>query len=130
MKRLITLCILANILFANNDNNIGFLMNQKYLCIPTHILVGDEVKVISKEEAFTYPTRFYIDSDLKMHTDSPKYNLFNQLSSSIYENDMSTIQLKIENNQRIMLRLFTKGPMKGFIFYNKCVETENWTLVK
>jgi len=131
MKKLLTLCILANILFASNDSNIGFLMNQKYVCVSTHAVVGDKtIKVQSKEDALKYPSRIYIDDKFNLHTDGNKDNFFKQKEPLVYESSDSIIMLDVDKGQRYMFRAPKNGQLKGLIFIHLCEETDNWTLIK
>lgn len=113
------------------DKNLGFMVNQKYVCIGTEAIVGDKIITIqSKEDAMKYPTRFYIDDNNILHTDGRVDNILQYTKPSIYESDDSVILLEIQDNQRMMFRAIKKGKAKGLVLIHSCLETDNWTLVR
>ena len=60
---LITLVILSGSSFADKKN-IGFLMNQKYVCINQGALMNDQlVPILSKEDALNHPLRIVVDDN-------------------------------------------------------------------
>ena len=87
MKKLIALIFLLSLIQAD-DNNIGFLMNQKYICVNQGAIINDKlVKVMSQEDALKYPSRIYVDDNRNLHTDgkvdnSLEYNKDNGLYES------------------------------------------------
>jgi hypothetical protein len=131
MKIFLVTFALLTFLWSEEDKNLGFMMNQKYMCVSTHAMVGEKViQVQTQEDALKYPSRFYIDDNNILHTDGRKDNLFQYVKDSEYKNDDSVILLQIKDNKRYMLRLKLTGELKGIAFIYTCVETDNWTIVR
>lgn len=130
----IILALLLKITVVNGndiDQNLGFMMNQKYACVSTHGMIGDKIiQIQSLEDAMKYPSRFYIDDNHNLHTDGREDNIFTKLKTNIYESQNSAIILKIIDNKRYMLRAIMTGELKGFTLIHECIETDNWTLVR
>ncbi len=124
MKIILSLFITLITLFADN---VGFLMNQKYVCISQGVIIGNKLeKVWTKEESFKYPVRFYIDNTNTLHTDANK--VLKHDKDNIYINDELLIALHVDNGKRYIL--FTvKKPLFIKSLY-KCIETNNWTITK
>ena len=130
-KYLLLISILTMSVVSHADDNLGFMQNQKYVCMGTQAIVGEKtIKVQSLEDAKKYPSRFYIDDDMVLHTDGKKDNIFDYKEDSVYSSKESVIFLKIEDNKRMMFRLLLTGKLKGLTFINHCTETDNWTLVR
>jgi len=115
------------------DKNIGFLMNQKYVCINIGALVNNKLQpIISREEALKYPIRIKIDKWNKLQTDGPIKNLDyvkKDASVTIYENNKTQIMLNVANNVRYMLlKNLNIKSMPAII--HECIETDKWTIVK
>lgn len=137
MKKLINLKIFVIFVITltntySSESNIGFLANQKYICVSTEAIVGEEViQIQSREDALKYPTRFYIDDNKILRTDGSKDNvLIYNTKKNAYESKDSAILLEIKNNRRMMFRVLLSGKLKGMVLIHTCVETDNWTLVK
>lgn len=131
----IVLALLLKITIVSGDNsvdkNLGFMMNQKYVCVSTEGLVGDKIiQIQSLEEAMKYPSRFYIDDNNVLHTDGKEDNVFTHKEASVYTSKDSLIILQITDNIRYMFRAVKTGKLKGLTFIHKCMETDNWTLVR
>lgn len=128
------LCLLINLVFINfaqAEENLGFMQNQRYVCIGTHAIAGDKViQVQSLEDAKKYPTRFYIDDDMILHTDGKTDNKLTYVGEEAFKSNDSIILLKIEDNKRMMFRILINGPLKGLSLIFDCIETENWTLFR
>lgn len=128
---MICLLIVVSAVNLYADENLGFMQNQKYVCVSTHAMVGKEViQVQSKEDALKYPTRFYIDDDMVLHTDGKVDNIFTYDGEEAWKSKDSIIVPKVENGQRVMFRILLSGPMKGVALLFNCTETDNWTLVR
>ncbi len=114
------------------NRNIGFMQNQKYVCINQGILTKENKleKIMSNEDAFKYPIRFYIDNKNILNTDAglklpladKEKDLYNKEDKSI------VIRLFISNNQRNMMFLDKLMNYVPAIYI--CNETDNWTLTK
>lgn len=129
--RIICLLIVVSTVNLYADKNLGFMQNQKYVCIGTHAVVGEDViQIQSKEDSLKYPTRFYIDDDMVLHTDGKVDNIFKYDGEEAWKSKDSIIVPKIEDGQRVMFRLLLSGPIKGAALLFKCTETDNWTLVR
>lgn len=114
------------------NRNIGFMQNQKYVCINQGILTKENKleKVMSDEDAFKYPIRFYIDNKNILNTDAGlKLPLADKEKDLYSKEDKSTvIRLFISNNQRNMM--FLDKLMNYVPAVYLCNETDNWTLTK
>lgn len=137
MKKLINLKIFVIFVITltntySSESNIGFLSNQKYICVGTEAMVGEEViQIQSREDSLKYPSRFYIDDHQVLRTDGAGDNvLIYNAKRNAYESKDSAIFLKIVNNKRMMFRMLLSGKLKGITLIHTCVETDNWTLVK
>lgn len=137
MKKIINLKIFIILLVTltntySSESNIGFLANQKYICVSTKAIVGKEVvQIQSQEDALKYPTRFYIDDNKVLRTDGSQDNvLIYNAKKNAYESKESAIFFKIDNDRRMMFRLLLNGELKGMVLIHTCVETDNWTLVR
>jgi hypothetical protein len=59
-----------------SEENIGFLMNQKYVCFSVGALKDDKIfPIMSKEDVLKYPIRFYVDDKRILHTDGKVRNV-------------------------------------------------------
>lgn len=114
------------------NKNIGFMQNQKYVCINQGILTKEDKleKVMSDEDALKYPIRFYIDDKNILNTDAGlKLPLADKEKDLYSKEDKSTvIKLFISNNQRTMMFLDKLMNYAPAIYL--CNETDNWTLTK
>ena len=127
IKILITFIFLISNIKAND--NIGYLTNQKYVCMSTQALIGKELmNYQTEEQALKYPQRFYIDDKNILHTDGKMDNIFIHKENMTYESKDSIIVLEIQNNIRYLYRISLTGETKGVAFIFKCVETNNWTI--
>lgn len=127
MKFTLLLSILFSSLFAYE--NVGFLMKQKYACIMQGVINNGKLEeVMSKEEAFSYPIRFYIDDDNIFRTDAGM--VLNHVKEALYSDDKKNdiVNLFVEENKRYML-LVSRKPMDIKSLYI-CIETKNWTITK
>ena len=127
MKKII-LTILITISGLMADANIGFLANQKYICVSQGMVVNDKLNPTPQKEALKYPTRFYIDDNNVMHTDA-KLTL-NHVKDTTYSNGKYTMGLVVNHDKRYLVtsnkQLETMG---AFVLY-ACVETNNWTIAR
>lgn len=137
MKKLINLNIFVIFVITltntySSESNIGFLTNQKYVCVGTEAMVGEKViQIQSQDDAMKYPTRFYIDDHKVLRTDGSKDNiLIYNPKRNAYESKDSAILLEIAKNKRMMFRVLLSGKLKGITLIHTCIETDNWTLVK
>lgn len=114
-------------IFAD-DKNLGFLMNQKYVCFNEGAIVNEEIKpIFSQEEALKYPTRIFIDDNNILHTDGTIKNL-NHIEKTMYGDANTKIILMIENDRRYIINISKQTNNIPMLF--SCIETNNWTLVK
>lgn len=136
MKKIILQIILIVFMSDNaisKDKNIGFTMNQKYVCINIGMINGGKLdQVFSREDALKYPMRIKIDEWNKLHTDGIIKN-FDYLKKdklgAHYENNEAKISLFIEKNIRYMVLQNLINKVMPAMMY-QCVETDNWSIVK
>lgn len=125
----IFIVFIALLLNIKADDNIGYLTNQKYVCVSTQLSFGNKIITHQTEkEAVQYPQRFYVDDKNILHTDGQTDNVFTHKKDTAYESKDSIIVLEVKDNIRYMYRIILNGEIKGTIFIFKCVETDNWTL--
>lgn len=111
------------------NRNIGFMQNQKYVCINQGMLVNSKLeKVMSDEDALKYPIRFYIDNKSILNTDAGLKLPVYKSEEQFYKNDNTAIKLIIDKNQRYMF--FMDKLMNYVPAVYLCNETDNWTLTK
>ncbi len=110
------------------NNNIGFLANQKYICVSEGMLIGDKLNPTSQEEAMKYPIRFYIDDNNVMHTDA-KLSL-SHVRKTIYSNGDYTMWITIKDDKRYLITSNKQlDNLDANIIY-VCAETNNWTIAR
>ena len=127
MKKIIlTIMITVSGLIA--DANIGFLANQKYICVSEGIVVNDKLNPTPQKEALKYPMRFYIDDNNIMNTDA-KLTL-NHVKDTTYSNGKYTMGLIINNNKRYLVSSNKELEAMGAFALYVCVETNNWTIAR
>jgi len=113
--------------FLNNESkeksslNLGFLMNQKYICIKKANILNDKV---IKNENSNYKLRFYIDSNIILHTQDGL--LLNNIAPQIYENQDFSITLSPINSNRYLV-ISDKKELNDSILL-ECTETKIWNL--
>ena len=131
LKKLFAIKALAVILFAN-DVNVGFVSNQKYVCIQEYQMNAGKLSAISDEEKTNYPSRFYVDDNMILHTDGKTDNTFYYNKDlNLYISEYSAIELKILENKRYMIRSFYNTKfLTELAILHFCIETDNWTLVR
>lgn len=123
----------CNNLVAKYENmfnkNIGFMQNQKYVCINQGMIINDKIeKVMSEEDAFKYPIRFYIDDKNIFNTDAGLEIPVSDKQNQVYKNDNIAVKLTIDNSKRYMF--FSDKLMNYVPAVYICEETDNWTLTK
>lgn len=127
MDKLLILFLLISTVFSSNKN-VGFLMNQKYVCVNKGAFVGNKIiPLMSKEETLQHPIRIVIDEDNVLHTDGIIKDL-KHIEKTMYGNKQFKIILVIEKNQRYIMTISQK--MKNIPMIYQCVETQNWTILK
>jgi len=128
MKKII-LATLVAITGLTASANIGFLTNQKYICVSQGMIRGDKlVNKTPREEAMKYPMRFYIDDNNVMHTDA-KLKLPN-LEKTTYSNGDVTMGLTVNKDNRYLVTSNKQLDDLGAVILYTCVETNNWTIAK
>jgi predicted transport protein len=126
-KTLAVLLILAINLFAG-DQNIGFQMNQKYVCISQGAMINDKiVPILSREDALKHPVRIVVDDNNVLNTDGTIKNL-KHIEKTVYGNSDNKIILMVNNNKRYIVMLSKQ--MKNIPIFYICTETDKWTLAK
>jgi hypothetical protein len=113
-----------------SEENIGFLMNQKYMCLSIGALEDSKIiPIMSKEDVLKYPIRFYVDDKRVLHTDGKVRNLFSyNEKNKLYFEENTAIRLTVEEGKRYMFMMPLQDEMKGTILIYHCSETDNWTL--
>lgn len=110
------------------NKNIGFMQNQKYVCINQGMYINKKLeKVMSEEDALKYPMRFYIDDKNILNTDTGLKLPLVDMKKQVYKNENTMVSLTIDK-QRYML--FTDKSMNFIPAIYICNETDNWTLIK
>ena len=128
MKVFIIYFLLVSNIYAN-EINVGFLMNQKYLCVNLGIVNQDNTltPIFSKEEALDHPLRIKVDDDNIMQTDGDFKNL-KHTKGTTYQNEDTSITLVVTDNKRYMIfkskKIMNKDMLHG------CIETDSWTIAK
>lgn len=120
-------CLLIISAFAG-EKNVGFLMNQKYLCVNQGALIDDKiVPVLSQEDALKHPLRIKVDEDNLLQTDGAFKNL-KHIEKTLYGNSDTKIMLLVKDDERYMI--FSSKQMNNVPMIYLCIETDNWTLAK
>lgn len=126
MFKIIIWSLIPLTIFA--DDNLGFLMNQKYVCFNEGAIINEQITpIFSQEEALKYPTRIFIDNNNVLHTDGPIKNL-SHLEKTIYGDDNTKIILMVEKDSRYIIQISKMANNIPMLF--SCIETNNWTLAK
>lgn len=111
-----------------SEGNVGFLMNQKYICINQGAMMdGKIVPVLSKEDSLKYPLRIVIDDNNLLQTDGKVKNL-RHIEKTTYGDSEDMIDLVVMNDERFII--LSSKKMNGMPIVYACVETDNWTLAK
>lgn len=128
MKKVFTTLTLLTISAFAAEKNIGFLMNQKYVCTNQGAIIdGKIVPVMSQEDALQHPLRFFVDGNNLLQTDGSIKNL-KHIEKTTYGDFENKIMLTINDNKRYIFMSSKK--MKNIPIVYVCVETNNWTLAK
>jgi hypothetical protein len=116
--------------FLRAEENVTFLINQKYLCTNLGALIkGKIVPIIAKEDYLKYPIRFYLNDKKILFTDGKSNNKYTyNEKSNLYINENSAIDLIISNGVRYMINMPISGDSKGVPYIYNCVKTERWSL--
>ncbi len=128
MKKLLIVFILSIISIFAGEKNIGFLTNQKYLCINQGAFINNKiVPILSKEDTLKYPLRIKVDDNNLLQTDGAYKNL-KHIEKTLYANSNTKIMLMIEKDKRFMM--LSSKKMNNMPILYLCTETDNWTLTK
>lgn len=128
MKKLLGIFFLLIISAFAREQNIGFLMNQKYVCLNEGLITKDSIAPIhSEEDVLRYPLRIKIDDNNILQTDGAQKNL-KHIEKTVYENSDVKIELMVKDDIRYMV--FIYKDYKNFPMLYRCMETDNWTIVK
>ena len=128
MKKTLAIFLFLVINTFAGDKNVGFLMNQKYLCINQGALIKNElVPVLSQEDTLKHPLRIKVDENNLLQTDGVYKNL-KHIEKTYYGDSENLFMLMIENDQRLMY--MSSKEMKGIPLLYLCTETDNWILTK
>jgi hypothetical protein len=111
--------------FLNDKNklgvNLGFLMNQKYLCIQQALFIDDTV--IEKKD-INNKIKFYINSNLVLNTETGLK--LKQKAPQIYANKNTKITLMPIKGYRYLLINIKNEPNK--LIFMKCTDTKIWNI--
>lgn len=111
------------------DKNLGFMLNQKYVCINQGAIINNEiVPMVSQEDAFKYPIRFKIDDNNILHTDGQIDFKLPYLEKLVYGTPKNKIILSVENDMRFIIHISEIFQNVPIIYL--CNETNNWTIHK
>lgn len=128
MKNTFIALLLLTISISAGDKNIGFQMNQKYVCINQGAMINDNiVPILSKEDALKHPLRIVVDSNNILQTDGAIKNL-KHIEKTIYGDSRNKIILIVDGNNRFIMMLSKQ--MKNMPIIYACTETNNWSLAK
>lgn len=128
MKKALAILLYLVIDSFAGDKNVGFLMNQKYLCINQGALIKNEiVPILSQEEALQHPLRIKVDENNLLQTDGAYKNLKN-IEKTSYGDSENLFMLMVIDDQRIMY--MSSKDMKSIPILYLCIETDNWTLTR
>ena len=126
MKKILVFSILTSYLFA--DSNIGFLQNQKYVCVNQGMYINKKLeKVMSDEGAFKYPNRVCVDDKNFLNTDAGLKLPLVDKEKQVYKNDNTIISLNVDEKRYMF---FMDKAMSFIPAIYICQETDNWTLTK
>lgn len=126
----LSLMLLILPIFLNAEENVGFLMNQKYICLNLGMLKDNKIiPIMSKEDVLKYPIRFYVDDKRVLRTDGKMNNIyFYDNKNQVYVGENTVMNLGVEDGKRFLSMTTLKGDMKGILIIYGCSETDNWTL--
>jgi len=115
-------------------SNVGFGNNQRYVCINQGAIINKKmVQIMSQREALSQPVRIMIDDNNILHTDG-KNNLYLEYvgklkkDRAVYSDLQNHIILFVDENVRTMI--LTLAKINNIPIIYKCVETNNWTIVR
>ena len=116
--------------FLNAQENITFLINQKYICLNLGTLVnGKIIPAVNNNDYVKYPIRFYINGKKLLFTDSKTDNKYTyDEKNDFYIGENSAINLSIKDGVRYMINMPIKGDQKGIPSIYNCNKTERWSL--
>ncbi len=127
MKKIILATLIAITGLTANEN-IGFLANQKYICVSKGMMIGGNLNPTPQDEAMKYPMRFYIDDNNVMHTDA-KLTLPHTRKTT-YSNGNYAMSLTVKNDKRYLITTNKQlDDLDASIIYI-CAETKNWTIAR
>ena len=122
----------SDILISNENGTASFIKNQKYVCVFTRAFMDDkEIYVMSREEAFKYPTRFYVNNKNILITDKGQQGKFYQDGIYINQNKQTMgwiLNVKSEKEKYLAVRDIVENQEMMMLY--TCTETNNWTLSK
>jgi len=128
MKNTLIILLLLTINTFAGDKNIGFLMNQKYVCLNQGAIMNDKlVPILSKEDVLKHPLRIVVDDNNMLQTDGRIKNL-KYIEKTTYGNSEDKIILIVDGNNRFIM--MQSKEMKNIPIIYACTETNNWTLAK
>jgi len=127
MKKII-LATLVAITGLSADANLGFLANQKYICISQGTIANGKLIPTPQEEAMKYPIRFYIDDNNVMHTDA-KLTL-PHMEKTTYSDGDNRMGLIVEKDKRYVVTTNKQLKSLGAAILYVCAETKNWTIAR
>jgi len=104
--------------------NLGYLINQKYVCIKIGVINGDDFLKVNKSNQDSL--RFYVDSNNVLHTEN-KLSMSNQ-APHIYLNEDKQMTLYVKNDKRYLF-VSERIDLKASSLY-ECVETKYWNIIK
>jgi len=125
-KTILLLAVTLSMLTANN--NIGFLINQKYICATKGYVTKDGLIPTPQEEALKYPIRFFVDDNNVLHTDG-KMSL-PHFEKNTYSDGDNVMGFTVKDNKRYLVVTNNKLSALGSSVLYVCAETKNWTLAK
>lgn len=128
MKFIFSIFLFTSFLYA--EENISFIINQKYICMNLGKIVNNKIVPINdNEETLKYPIRFYINGQKILYTDTKTNNkyIFNE-KENLYNNENNVLSLNIQDGTRYMIVMSIKGERKGIPLIYRCSKTDRWSL--
>ena len=114
-----------------NAGGIGFLQNQRYVCLIKYIQTGDELQNFPQSQALDNPVRFYIDESYVFHTDAGlKLFVKGEKSDLMFSDGDNVMKIFVDSDKRKLISTNEKLLSAKTILHFVCAETDKWSINK